>query len=547
MPDTLLERRIAALEAQLRTLSTTASSDTSQTPQVRITELPAAIQGHDTDLYEVSQASVPGQPAVSRRITQALLKAGVRPDMSPYLTGLLPGDGIVIGGSAPILSVSLEDLNEAGTWGDATNVPAITVDKYGRVVGVTLVPLPTIDLSPYAPLDSPAFKNNPTAPTQPPSTNNATLANCAFVQQEISARAFITDAPHDGNTYARKDGAWVEAVGGGGDEGGYTFNASVAPPPGSGEVRLNNAVQSAATAVYLSGTTAAGSSAFNVLMLSLKAGVKLLLQDRDDSTRWLIFRATQDAINHATWAELPVALDTASASSLNPGSRILTFTAAPAGGSVQVGEVPPASPLPNMLWWNSALGMMFLWYDDGNTKQWVPASPAPVGQTIDPGVMVDFAGDNAPNGWLLCNGQLVSRAQYPGLFTAISTKYGAGDGSTTFQLPDLGGRVTAGKEAVGTRLTVGGSGIDSTKVGATGGGETVALTAAQMPSHNHTARGAGLIGNNLVNGTSRAVGTADGVNSGYFQDVSVTVDANGGNGAHPNAQPTIIMNKIIKT
>jgi microcystin-dependent protein len=509
--------------------------------QVRITELPPATAAYDTDLYEVSQAGTPGNPATSRRITQAMLKAAVKPDLSSYLTGIVPGPGIKVGGSAPVIAVSMENLGRAGTYGDAQNIPEITTDDLGRVLEINLIPLPTIDLSPYAPLDSPAFTGTPTAPTPPQSTNNARLATCAFVQGEIAARAFLTDAPHDGNTYARKDGAWVEAAGGGGDDGGeYSFSGTITPPPAAGEIRLNNATQSASDRVYLSGTTASGASAYNVLMLSLKAGVKLLLQDRDDSTRWLIFRATADAIDHATWAELPVALDTASTSALNPGSRILTFTAAPAGGSVQVGETAPAAPLPNMLWWNSALGILFLWYDDGNTKQWVPASPAPIGQSIPPGSTMDYAGAAAPNGWLLCQGQLVSRAAFPGLFAAIGTLHGAGDGSTTFALPDCGGRVTVGTEAVGTRLTVAISGVDSTKVGAVGGDQ-------QMPAHSHPVTAhQGLVGQNLTPGTSRAVGTADGVNSGYFQDLSVGIGTAGA-GVAQNVQPVIVMNKIIKT
>ena len=84
------------------------------------------------------------------------------------------------------------------------------------------------------------------------------------------------------------------------------------------------------------------------------------------------------------------------------------------------------------------------------------------------------------------------------------------------------------------------------RVGVIGGASTHTLTTAELASHGHTARGYGLVGNNLANGTSRAVGTGDGVNSGYFQDVQVTVDANGGNGAHNNTQPTRTVTTLIK-
>lgn len=60
------------------------------------------------------------------------------------------------------------------------------------------------------------------------------------------------------------------------------------------------------------------------------------------------------------------------------------------------------------------------------------------------GTMIAFAGKSVPDGWLLCNGALVSRTTYAKLFAAIGTVWGAGDGSTTFKLPDADGRVMQG-------------------------------------------------------------------------------------------------------
>ena len=97
---------------------------------------------------------------------------------------------------------------------------------------------------------------------------------------------------------------------------------------------------------------------------------------------------------------------------------------------------------------------------------------------LPPGMLAPYAGGAAPPGWLLCDGALVSRAAYPGLFAAIGTTYGAGDGSTTFGLPDLRGRVIVGTGA--------GDGLTDRSRGATGGAETVALSLAQAPSHSHT-------------------------------------------------------------
>lgn len=118
---------------------------------------------------------------------------------------------------------------------------------------------------------------------------------------------------------------------------------------------------------------------------------------------------------------------------------------------------------------------------------------APTG-TIDPnyggipaGAYIPFGGSTAPAGWLLCYGQAVSRTTYAALFAAIGTAHGTGDGSTTFNVPDLRGRVPAGKDNMGgsaaSRLTTAGSGVDGATLGAVGGAETHTLTTAQMPAH----------------------------------------------------------------
>lgn len=66
---------------------------------------------------------------------------------------------------------------------------------------------------------------------------------------------------------------------------------------------------------------------------------------------------------------------------------------------------------------------------------------------VPPGMIAPYAGKTAPEGWLLCDGSAVSRTTYANLYAAIGTTYGAGNGSTTFTLPDLRGRVPAGANA----------------------------------------------------------------------------------------------------
>jgi microcystin-dependent protein len=157
--------------------------------------------------------------------------------------------------------------------------------------------------------------------------------------------------------------------------------------------------------------------------------------------------------------------------------------------------------------------------------------------TIPPGAVTDYAGTTAPTGWLLCYGQAISRVSYSALFTAIGTTYGAGDASTTFNLPDCRGRVSAGKDNMGgssaDRLT---TPIDGDTLGAAGGAENHALTIAQMPSHTH------VISNTIV----QIAGPALAAGGGGNWQASATASTGGG-GVHPNVQPTIVFNKIIKT
>lgn len=75
---------------------------------------------------------------------------------------------------------------------------------------------------------------------------------------------------------------------------------------------------------------------------------------------------------------------------------------------------------------------------DANNKA-VPVMPV--------GCVIPFAGAAAPTGWLLCQGQAISRTTYAQLFSVIGTTYGSGDGKTTFNLPDMRGRVAVGSDA----------------------------------------------------------------------------------------------------
>jgi len=212
------------------------------------------------------------------------------------------------------------------------------------------------------------------------------------------------------------------------------------------------------------------------------------------------------------------------------------------GASIFVSDTPPPSPQPNALWWKSDIGQLFLYYQDPNTTQWVPAAPAPtVGASPSPGMIMDFAGATPPAGWLICDGSAVSRTAFAALFGVIGTTYGVGDNSTTFNLPDCRGRVTAGPDGGANRLTSAGFG-GTAAVAAVGGGETQTLSWSQMPNHAHTMGGGAAM---LLGNAGTAYGTT--VAGGNYVGYVSTMDPSGSSAAHQNVQPTIIMNKIIKT
>lgn len=131
-----------------------------------------------------------------------------------------------------------------------------------------------------------------------------------------------------------------------------------------------------------------------------------------------------------------------------------------------------------------------------------------------------------------------------GVHTLIYVPYGNGDGSTTFNVPDLRGRAVGGMDSMGGtaagRLTGVTGSARGTTLGAAGGEEAHLLSQAEMPSHTHT-----LNNYNVVTYTG-AAGTNIPGGTGYVGQNLVT-DAIGGGGAHNNVQPSIVLNYLIKT
>ena len=185
------------------------------------------------------------------------------------------------------------------------------------------------------------------------------------------------------------------------------------------------------------------------------------------------------------------------------------------------------------------------------------------------GAVLDYAGSSAPAGYLLAYGQAISRTTYADLFDVIGTTYGVGDGSTTFNLPDLRGRVVAGQDDMGgtsaDRLTDQSGGLDGDVLGDTGGAETHALAEAELAQHLHSvsitsgtesaththSQGTLLNYGQSGTGTTFQAYNAGGVASGtesatHTHLVSGNTGNTGSSTAHNNVQPTIILNKIIK-
>lgn len=184
-------------------------------------------------------------------------------------------------------------------------------------------------------------------------------------------------------------------------------------------------------------------------------------------------------------------------------------------------------------------------------------------ESMPAGSIIAWGKATVPQNWLLCDGSVISRTTYASLFAAIGTTYGAGNGTTTFQLPDLRGRVPVGK-----------NGGSFGSLGASGGEETVTLTAAQSgsPSHTHPFSGStnttgahthvlsGSNGGSVNLGpsvTSNSNGdfgyvlpggraNSAGDHSHTFSGTTAGSTATNASASHTNVQPYQVVNYIIK-
>lgn len=183
---------------------------------------------------------------------------------------------------------------------------------------------------------------------------------------------------------------------------------------------------------------------------------------------------------------------------------------------------------------------------------------------IPVGVMHQYGGATAPTGYLLCDGTAVSRTTYASLYATISTTYGAGDGSTTFNLPDLRGRLPMGA-GTGTGLNASGTGLPAGTAqtararGAWGGEETHLLSGGESGTsahshpvsdpghfHNYGVIGNGQVGGGVVTPTNSMTFTQQTASKTTGLTVSNSTAANAAS-RHAVIAPFVVLNYIIKT
>lgn len=188
-----------------------------------------------------------------------------------------------------------------------------------------------------------------------------------------------------------------------------------------------------------------------------------------------------------------------------------------------VGTLPAAATAGRLARVSDDAGALYM----ANGTSWGRASPLP------PGTVICTATSAAPTGFLLCDGSAVSRTTYADLFAAISVTYGAGDNVTTFNVPNLQGRVAVGYDSGQTEFDA---------LGETGGTKTHTLITAEMPAHTHSTS----TGSTLVSspGSGGNVATTA---AGSLWNGSASIASTGGGGAHQNLQPYIVLKYVIKT
>lgn len=158
-------------------------------------------------------------------------------------------------------------------------------------------------------------------------------------------------------------------------------------------------------------------------------------------------------------------------------------------------------------------------------------------------VIVAYAGTTAPFGWLLCYGQAVSRDTYHLLFKTIGTTFGVGDGSTTFNVPDLRGRVIIGLDNLGGSSANRATDTEADSLGGAAGSESAGAAHTHTLVHTHTAGEGTLVDNDLALSTVQVRGVQT---TGDVTSAASTSTTSSSGTASGNMPPYMALAYIIK-
>ncbi len=169
---------------------------------------------------------------------------------------------------------------------------------------------------------------------------------------------------------------------------------------------------------------------------------------------------------------------------------------------------------------------------------------------VNTGIVVPWGSASIPSGFLECNGQAVSRSTYAALFAVVSTTYGVGDGTTTFNVPDLTDRTVVNKSNTKSLAQTGGANTVTPTGNISGSTGSTTLTTAQIPSHAHFKGNIGMCPNtNCCGGAGPGIGSGarQTGNTGSGQSHDHNLSANFTGSANSVLQPYLVLIYIIKT
>jgi microcystin-dependent protein len=167
-------------------------------------------------------------------------------------------------------------------------------------------------------------------------------------------------------------------------------------------------------------------------------------------------------------------------------------------------------------------------------------------QGVNTGIVVPWGSASIPSGFLECNGTAVSRTTYSALFAVVGTTYGVGDGTTTFNVPDLTDRTIVNKSNTKSLAQTGGANTVTPTGNISGSTGSTTLTTCQIPSHLHSSGAGGSTSVNACGNSSVSMSMNTGSTGGGGSH-SHTLSANFVGSGNSVLQPYLVLIYIIKT